>query len=177
MDQVEHRRVLRVAGGADAAGRFVQHEVAGRFTDLQHFVVDFHAAELKHLGVRIADDSSVDPDALFHQQQAYLLAVEAGQVAEETVNAHGQGSVGKGLRMLRDRPGGCLQLRLDPGAGRAQAGLVTQLGRQRFEHRRVDADAVAPAGTIDGSWVGQAAVVGSAAGRAEVWLIHERVIR
>jgi hypothetical protein len=37
----------------------------------------------------IADDFSVDPDALFHQQQAYLLTVEAGQVAEEAVNAHG----------------------------------------------------------------------------------------
>ncbi|MNY56080.1 hypothetical protein D3C86_1921220 [compost metagenome] len=81
--------MLRVAGGTDATGWFVQHEVAGRLANLQHFVVDFHTAELEYLGVRVADNFSVDPDALFHQQQAYLLTVEAGQVAEETVNSHG----------------------------------------------------------------------------------------
>jgi hypothetical protein len=46
--------------------------------------------------VRVADDFSVNPHALFHQQQANLLTVEAGQVAEEAVDAHGSGSAKKG---------------------------------------------------------------------------------
>ena len=172
MDQVEYGRMLRVAGGADAAGRFVQHEVACGLADLQDFPVDLDTAELEHFGMRVADDFSVNLNALFHQQQAYLLTVEARQVAEETVNAHGWGSVGKGPRILRDRPGGCLQLRLDLGAARAQAGFVAQFGWQRFKHSGVDTDAKAPARLIDGARVGQGAGVGGAAGGALVWLVH-----
>jgi hypothetical protein len=63
--------------------------------------------------VRVADDFSVNPHALFHQQQANLLTVEAGQVAEEAVDAHGSGSAKKGPRILLDWSGRCLQLRLD----------------------------------------------------------------
>ena len=47
MDQVEYGRVFRIAGGADAAGRLVQHEVACGLADLQHVLVDFDAAELR----------------------------------------------------------------------------------------------------------------------------------
>jgi hypothetical protein len=71
----------------------VQHEVTQWFAGLQQFVVDFDATELPNFGVWVADDFSVNPDALFHQQQAHLLTVEAGQVAEEAVDAHDEGSV------------------------------------------------------------------------------------
>jgi hypothetical protein len=66
----------------------MQHEVSQRLAGLQHFVVDFDAAEFADVGVGIADGLAVDPDAFFHQQQAHLLSVEAGQVAEKTVDAH-----------------------------------------------------------------------------------------
>jgi hypothetical protein len=38
--------------------------------------------------MRIADELAIDGNPPFHQQQAHLLAVESGQVAEETVYAH-----------------------------------------------------------------------------------------
>ncbi|MCY1444766.1 hypothetical protein D9M71_612520 [compost metagenome] len=96
MDQIEHGRVLRIPGGADASGGLVQHEMAQGFTGLQHLVVDFDAAEFADFAVRVADDFSVNPDAFFHQQQAHLLTVEARQVAEETVDTHD-------LRIGKDR--------------------------------------------------------------------------
>ncbi|MNK82020.1 hypothetical protein D3C87_1017820 [compost metagenome] len=160
--------MLRIAGGADAARRFVQHEIACRFAALQDFVIDFDTAEFQHFAVRIADDFSVNPHALFHQQQTNLLTVVAGQVAEETVDTHVQSSINEGPRILRDRPLGRLQLRLDLRATRAQAGLVAQFWRQRFKHGRVDADAIAPAFAVGGARVGQAAVVAGAAGRAMI---------
>jgi hypothetical protein len=63
--------------------------VAKRLAGLQHVLVDLDAAELTDFGMRVAGDFSVNPNALFYQQQAHLLTVEAGQVAEEAVDAHG----------------------------------------------------------------------------------------
>lgn len=79
-----------------------------------------------------------------------------------------------GARILLDRPGRRLQLRLDFGAARAQAGGIAQLGGQGFEDGRVDADAEAPAGAVGGSRVGEGAVVGGTAGRAEVRRVHRQ---
>ncbi|MNE88899.1 hypothetical protein D3C80_1862520 [compost metagenome] len=59
--------MLGVAGGADAALGFVQHEVARWFTDLQHLAVALDAAELAHFEIRVADHLPVDLDPSFHQ--------------------------------------------------------------------------------------------------------------
>jgi hypothetical protein len=45
--------------------------------------------------------------------------------------------------------------------------------RQRLEDCRIDAHAVAPAGSVSGSRVGQGAVIARAAGRAEVGFVSE----
>lgn len=93
---VEDGGVLRIASGTDAAGRLVQHEVARRSAGLQHFVVDFDATEFSYRCMGIVDGLAVDSHPALHQQQAHLLAIESRQIAEETVDAHGQFRQGSG---------------------------------------------------------------------------------
>ena len=88
VQQIEHGRVLGVLGGADAAWRFVQHEITRGFAGLQHVFVELNPAELANVMVWVRDDLAINPHALFNQQQASLLAVELGQVAQKTVYAH-----------------------------------------------------------------------------------------
>ncbi|MCY1380752.1 hypothetical protein D9M69_686000 [compost metagenome] len=61
VQQVEHRGVLRMLGGADVAGRLVEHEVARRLAGLEQAFVQFHPAELAHLAATIGDASAIHP--------------------------------------------------------------------------------------------------------------------
>ncbi|MNW08232.1 hypothetical protein D3C71_2049790 [compost metagenome] len=74
----------------------MQHEKTRRFADLQHLIVAFDATEFADLEMRVADDLPIYSDPSLDQQQAHLFAVEAGQVAEEAVNAHGSRKVASG---------------------------------------------------------------------------------
>lgn len=64
------------------------------------------------------------------------------------------------------------ELSIDPGAARAQAGLVAQLGGQGLEDGGVDAHGEAPAGLVGGGWIGQGAIVAGAAGGAAGVIAH-----
>ncbi|MOA40165.1 hypothetical protein D3C78_1620090 [compost metagenome] len=86
--QVEHRVVLWIVGGADAASRLVHHQVACRVALLQHLPVQFDSAEGADFVPAIADGLAVDPHAALKQQAADILAVEFGAFAEEAVQAH-----------------------------------------------------------------------------------------
>jgi hypothetical protein len=82
-------------------------------------------------------------------QQAAVLAAEAGEVAEEAIQAHGSIALA-GLSGFQRS-----------SAGWAQAGLVTLLGRQALQRSRVDLRVEAPAGFVTPG--GDAALVALAA--------------
>ncbi|MNQ77506.1 hypothetical protein D3C85_923760 [compost metagenome] len=167
--------MLWVDRGTDAAHGLVQHEVARRAALLQDYTVALDTAELAHLDVRVTDDLAVDPHTPFHQQQAHLLAVETGQVAEETVDTHRIELARKRAASLRDRRVFASRLRL-LGTARAQAGLVAGFGWQGVEYAGGDAHGKAPAGLGSGAWVGQGATVAGAAGGAEGAVRHIRFL-
>ncbi|GGU66619.1 hypothetical protein GCM10009504_24400 [Pseudomonas laurentiana] len=133
VEQVEDRAVLWVDRGADATRGLVQHEVAQWSAGLHKLIIDFDSAELAHIMPRFGDRDAIDTYAALCQQQANVLTVVAGQVTEETVEAHGARRGQYRVRSLAlCSVLGCLQLVFYLGAARAQAGFVTQLGWQRF---------------------------------------------
>ncbi|SPO57208.1 protein of unknown function [Pseudomonas sp. JV551A1] len=160
--QVEHGAVLRVLSGADAACGLVQHQVARRAACLQQLVVQLHAAEFAHFGQWVADNLAIHPHTALREHEPDLLTVVAGQVGEETVEAHDRRSVGSGGAKLL----------FDGGAARAQAGFIAQFGGQGLEHGRVDGHAVTPAFLRSPTRVGQAALVEGAASRAVLVVGH-----
>ncbi|MNH29963.1 hypothetical protein D3C79_902260 [compost metagenome] len=88
--------MLRVLGGADATLWLVQHQVTRGAARLEQLVVQLDTAEFTYLGQRVADHHALHPHTALRQHQANLLAVVAGQVGEETVEAHWNRSVGSG---------------------------------------------------------------------------------
>ena len=85
IQQVDHRRMFRILGGAYTSGWLVQHEVTRRFACLQDLPVELNLAECPDFVTWIADNLPINLDALLYQEQAYLLAVELGAVAQKTV--------------------------------------------------------------------------------------------
>ncbi len=88
IQQVEDGGVLRVEGGTHAAWRLVQHEIACGFACLQGLTITLHAAEFANVMVGVGNRQPIDVDPALRQQQAHLLAIETGQVAEEPVETH-----------------------------------------------------------------------------------------
>ncbi|VXC88331.1 hypothetical protein PSEUDO9AG_50336 [Pseudomonas sp. 9Ag] len=88
MQQVQHRRVLRVGGGTDAAGGLVEHKEACRFAGLQHLAVQLDTVEDANVMGAVADSLSIHRSAARRQQQARLAMAAMGQVGEEAVEAH-----------------------------------------------------------------------------------------
>ncbi|MNN10722.1 hypothetical protein D3C81_1236530 [compost metagenome] len=82
--------MLGVLRGADASGRFVEHQVACWAPCLQQLLIHFDAAELTYFRQRVGRHFAIDPHAALHQQQANMLTVVAGQVGKKTVEAHGE---------------------------------------------------------------------------------------
>ena len=88
IQQVEDGGVLPVDGGTHAARRLVQHEVPCGFAGLQELAITFHPAELANVMPWIVYRLSIHLDPPLRQQQAHLLAIEARQVAEKSVDTH-----------------------------------------------------------------------------------------
>ena len=173
--QVEHRWVLYILGSAHATGWLVQHEVTCRLACLQDVSVKLDSAECADFMARIADDLPVNPDSLFYQEQAYLLAVELGQVAQETVYTHSDQSQGIQTSILRE----VLRLRWwqwvqNLCAAWAKAGQVALFFGQCPDDGRVNSHAIAPAGLVCRVRVGLGAVVTGTAGGAKVGGGHVR---
>lgn len=101
IQKIEHGRVLRIGGGADASRWFVQHEVTSGLAHLQHFVVEHDVAEFTNVVQRVLDRQPIDLQPAGEQREAHVLATEAGEVAEEAVEAHWQIGVQRGWGMLR----------------------------------------------------------------------------
>src|SRR5690606_41672069 len=111
------------------------------------FQSSVHRRDLHPFPTRRSSDLTQTAGA---DQQAAVLTAEAREVTEKAIQAHD--SVGPAAF-------GSLY---GNGAGRAQAGLVTLLGRQALQRGGVDLRAEAPAGFIAASGC-DAALVGLAA--------------
>lgn len=100
---------LRVAGGADAAHRFMQHVVARRLASLEQLLVQFHPAEDTHFVGAVAHHLAVHAQASTGDQHLRVAAAEFGQVGEEAVQAHQSSASGgnscaqRGQRQARRR--------------------------------------------------------------------------
>jgi hypothetical protein len=66
----------------------VQHEIASWASRLDYLIVDLDLAEFAHGVQAVDDDGAIDPYTALDQQQAYVLAIEAGQVAQQAIEAH-----------------------------------------------------------------------------------------
>lgn len=175
IQQVEHSGMLRIPGGAYATLWLVQHEVPGRFSGLQDVLIQLDTAECIDFVARIADDLPIDLDALLNHEQANLLAVELGQVAQKTVYTHSDQSQGIQPNILREvlrlR---WLQLAQNFRAARTETRQITLFNWQGTDDFWVDSHAVAPAGLAQGVRVGLGAVVTGATGWAKVGRGHFR---
>ncbi|MNF80850.1 hypothetical protein D3C84_631030 [compost metagenome] len=84
--------MLRVLGGADMAGRLVEHEVAGRLAGLEQAFVQFHPAELADLAAAVGDASAIHPHPTGGQQQPRVEAAEFREIAQKSIKAHQLGA-------------------------------------------------------------------------------------
>ncbi|MCY1361400.1 hypothetical protein D9M69_480660 [compost metagenome] len=133
VEQVEHGAVLCVPGGADAALRLVQHEVARRLALLQRLAVQLHPAEYPHLVAPVAHRLAVHLNASRRQQEAGILAAELRQVGEEAVEAHQSCSGG---RLAAQRGHRQARLRCSGGMRSSAAGSTRVSKHQHASPRR-----------------------------------------
>src|SRR5690606_17164714 len=103
--KLQDSRVDRVAGGAEVAGRLMQHEEQ-RFTLLQQLFIQLHGGEAVDFEVAVAYDLGVDAHPAASDQPAGGLLAVFGMFGNESVKAHGRyykGLSGRltGVSMLR----------------------------------------------------------------------------
>ncbi|RMU46075.1 hypothetical protein ALP29_200617 [Pseudomonas syringae pv. avii] len=127
VEQIEHCCVLRIGRCADAALRLVQHEVARGFAGLKDLHIERYATEFTHVVMRVCGDLPVHLHPAAGRCQTHALAVEAGQVAEETIKAHEEGDAQR-MRRASYSVSGRVSYGLWP---ESKAGLCTTPSAQR----------------------------------------------
>lgn len=101
VDEFHHGRVLRVGGGAEVAGGFVQHEVDG-FVVAEDVMVQGDMGEAVDLALAVGFDLLVDADASGGENEADGTTPLAGVSGKKSVKSHRELSLtlGGGRRKL-----------------------------------------------------------------------------
>ncbi len=96
---VQHRAMVAVAGGAHAAGRFVQHPVGGAAHG-EGFAVQRHRREGPHLVAAVLDHPPVHGDAAGGQQQPHAAPSQPFPLPQKAVQSHQSRLLKGALRLL-----------------------------------------------------------------------------